>query len=58
MWPVQATVDPDTRLFAMTIGFATPQRFNGYLNGNELGVMGGTTVWNGMTFGFMGTRKP
>lgn len=57
-WPVQATVDPDIRLFAMTIGFATPQRFNWYLNGNELGVMGGTTVCIGMAFGFMGTRKP
>lgn len=48
----------DARLFSFVIGFASPQTFQGYLNGRELGVMGGTTAWNGMTFGFYGTRRP
>ena len=51
-------VNADARLFSFTIGFATPQGFQGYLNGHELGVMGGTTVWSGLTFGFYGTRRP
>jgi hypothetical protein len=50
-------VNPDTRLFSMTIGFSEPQQFDGFLNGHELGVMSGTTQWGGMTFGFFGTRR-
>lgn len=49
--------NPDARLFSFTIGFVAPQSFQGYLNGRELGVMGGTTMWNGMTFGFYGARR-
>lgn len=50
-------VNQDARLFSLTIGFPTPQRFDGFLNGHELGVMAGNTVWNGMTFGFYGSRR-
>lgn len=52
------TVNPDARLFSLTIGFPAPQTFDGFLNGHERGVMAGNTVWNGMTFGFYGTRRP
>lgn len=55
---VSGTVNPDARLFRLTIGFPTPQVFDGFLNGHELGVMAGNTVWNGMTFGFYGSRRP
>jgi hypothetical protein len=55
---LQGGASPDGRQFAFDIGFATPQRFDGYLNGHELGVMGGTTAWGGMQFGFYGTRRP
>jgi hypothetical protein len=50
-------VNRDHRLFSLVIGFAAPQPFDGFLNGHELGVMSGTTQWNGMTFGFFGTRQ-
>lgn len=51
-------VNPDARLFNFDIAFPTPQSFDGFLNGHERGVMAGTTVWGGMTFGFFGTRRP
>lgn len=51
-------VRADTRQFELTIGFATPQSFQGYLSGRELGVMGGSTVLGGATFGFYATRRP
>lgn len=57
-FPLNGTVQPDARLFRFTIGFATPQDFEGQLNGHERGVMGGTTVWGGRTFGFYGSRRP
>ena len=56
--PVQATVDDTGRHLEMVLGFTVPQRFDGCLNRAPLGAMGGTTVWSGMTFGFMGTRRP
>ena len=40
------------------MGLATPQSFTGYLGGRELGFMGGSTIWSGLTFGFYGTRRP
>jgi hypothetical protein len=57
IFSMNGQVNPDTRLFSMTIGFAEPQQFDGFLNGHELGVMSGTTRWSGMTFGFFGTRR-
>jgi hypothetical protein len=51
------SANTDARLFNFQIAFATPQSFQGYLNGRELGVMGGTTTWSGLTFGFLGTRR-
>lgn len=35
-------VDQDARKFALSIGFASPQTFGGFLNGHELGVMSAT----------------
>lgn len=57
-YTLTGAVQADTRLFNLTIGFATPQSFQGYLSGRERGVMGGTTIWGGSTFGFYGTRRP
>lgn len=55
---LSGSVNPNSQQFAFDIAFDTPQHFDGYLNGHELGVMGGTTVWGGMRFGFYGTRRP
>ena len=57
-YTLTGTVQSDARLFSLTIGFATPQVFTGYLSGRELGVMGGSTTWSGLSFGFYGTRRP
>lgn len=51
-------VNADARLFSFDIAFAASQRFSGYLNGHERGVMAGTTNWGGMQFGFFGSRRP
>ena len=51
-------VKSDARLFSLEIAFDMPQRFEGYLNGHQLGVMAGTTTWGGMRFGFFGKRRP
>lgn len=57
-YSLSGTVQADARLFNLTIGFAAPQNFTGYLSGRERGVMGGSTVWSGLSFGFYGTRRP
>jgi hypothetical protein len=52
-------VKPDVRKFSLDIAFdTTPQRFDGYLNGYQSGVMGRTPVWSGMQFVFYGARRP
>ena len=47
-YSLSGTTDPDPRRFSFVIGLPTPQTF----------VMAGTTTWNGLTFGFYGTRRP
>jgi hypothetical protein len=55
--PVTGTYGPVPGRFEMTIGFPTPQRFEGLLHLSAPGVMTGTTQWSGLTFGFYGMRR-
>lgn len=54
---VHGKIFPDPRAMSMTIEFPTPQSFSGRLNGQEWGVMSGTTMWGNLTFGWMATRR-
>lgn len=46
------------RAFQMQIPFdpANPQKFNGYLHYQDLGMISGTTFWNNQPFGFIANR--
>ena len=48
------SVDPDARKFALSISFASPQTFGGFLNGHELGVMSATRKVGGSSGGGVG----
>lgn len=55
---LSGVVNADARLFSLTIDFGVLQPFNGHLNGRERGVMAGFTTQGGLSFGFMGSRRP
>lgn len=56
-WSLTGRVATDARAFQLTIGFAAPAVFSGYLNGHQLGVMSGTTSAGALQYGFLGTRR-
>jgi hypothetical protein len=52
------SVDTDWRHMVFYITFGTNrQRFDGYLFSWDKTKMAGTTIWNGVTFGFYASRR-
>lgn len=56
VYGVKGKINKDLHSFNFVINFPSPQKFTGFINTNQLGVISGTTVWNNITFGFYATR--
>jgi hypothetical protein len=57
---VAGTIDPANRRsiqFSIPFESASPQAFSGYMHSWGRGIISGTTVWRGTTFGFVAARR-